>query len=257
MAAADRRKTVGSTIDQPLDNDKQFLERTNVSAVLRDVLGKVIVNRPDDPVMFLADYFDALVEEQTSLIQRALRIITMTHHSRPVFEMNVRDSFDLLCNHKEHKKLKGVNGGVYTELLQELSKPLPSSVTIKLLRKLECYDYEAVPYDVYYSSVFTCCVLREFANIAEQLFVSLDVQKNGKADKVLCEAVIDQLRTALGSARNDVKRIIESSYSLAPEGLQQALERALSREQAHGLYTAEQFLTDACETFLAKVKKLK
>jgi hypothetical protein len=46
----------------------------------------------------------------------------------------------------------------------------------------------------------------EFAAIAEQLFSSLDIQKNGKADKKLCDAVIDQLKAALGSNRNDVKR---------------------------------------------------
>ena len=46
----------------------------------------------------------------------------------------------------------------------------------------------------------------EYASVAEQLFASLDIQKCGKADKALCEAVMDQLRTALGSSRNDVRR---------------------------------------------------
>ena len=46
----------------------------------------------------------------------------------------------------------------------------------------------------------------EYATIAEQLFASLDMQKTGKADKALCDAVMDQLKAALGSSRNDVKR---------------------------------------------------
>ncbi|KAK7112815.1 tubulin polyglutamylase complex subunit 1-like [Littorina saxatilis] len=257
--AAERRKAIPSTSDdnKPLDSDKQFLERTNVNAVVRDVLGKIIANRPEDPVTFLADYFEALVEEQSSLVQRALRVITMTHHSRPVFEVNVRDSYNLLSKHKVNKKLKGVNGSVYTELLQALCRNLPSSVTIKLVQKLECFEHEAVPYDVFRSSIFACCVLREYAFIAEQLFASLDIQKIGKADKALCDAVMDQLKTALGSSRNDVRRIIESSYNLAPEGLHQALERALSREQTQGVCTSEHFITEACDSFLAKVKKLK
>ncbi|XP_076459724.1 tubulin polyglutamylase complex subunit 1-like [Babylonia areolata] len=255
--AAERRKVASTSDEKSLDTDKQFLERTGVNSAIRDVIGKMITNRPEDPVTFLADYFEALVEEQSSLVQRALRIITMTHHSRPVFEVNVRDAYTLLSKHKVSKKLKGVNGAIYTELLQALCKVLPSTVTIKLVKKLECFDYEAVPFDVFRSSVFTCCVLREYAAVAEQLFASLDIQKSGKADKALCEAVMDQLKTALGSSRNDVKRIIESSYNLGPEGLHQALERALSREQPQGVITAEQFVTEACDSFLAKVKKLK
>lgn len=197
------------------------------------------------------------MEDQTSLVQRALRMITMTNHSRPVFEVNVREAYNLLTKHKINKKLRGVNGAVYTDLLQAICRSLPSTVMIKLLKKLECCDYEAVPYNVFRSSVFTCCVLCEFAAVAGQLFTSLDLQKNGKADKVLCEAVLDQLKTALGSQRNDVRRIIESSYNLAPEGLHQALDRALSRDQSQGFYSTEQFITEACDSFLAKVKKLK
>ncbi len=52
----------------------------------------------------------------------------------------------------------------------------------------------------------TCIVLSDYAKLSELLFRSLDLQKSGKVDKVLCDAVLDQLRTALGSTRNDVKR---------------------------------------------------
>ena len=38
------------------------------------------------------------------------------------------------------------------------------------------------------------------------LFDMLDLQKTGKADKNLCEAALEQLRTALASTRTDVKR---------------------------------------------------
>ncbi|KAL8608938.1 hypothetical protein ACOMHN_062687 [Nucella lapillus] len=255
--AAERRKVASTSDERNLDTDKQFLERTQVNSVIRDVIAKLIANRPEDPVTFLADYFEAVVEEQSSLVQRALRVITMTHHSRPVFEVNVRDAYSLLSKHKVNKKLRGVNGAVYTELLQALCKNLPSTVTIKLVKKLECFDYEAVTFDVFRSSIFTCCVLREYASVAEQLFGSLDIQKTGKADKALCEAVMDQLKAALGGSRNDVKRIIESSYSLGPEGLHHALERALSRDQPQGVFTTEQFVTEACDSFLAKVKRLK
>ena len=42
--------------------------------------------------------------------------------------------------------------------------------------------------------------------LAEQLFNSLDIQRTGKANKALCDVVIEQLHTALGSSRKDARR---------------------------------------------------
>jgi hypothetical protein len=41
----------------------------------------------------------------------------------------------------------------------------PTIVMNKLLRKLECLEYEAVPYDVFKSGVFTCYVLEGKDNV--------------------------------------------------------------------------------------------
>lgn len=38
-------------------------------------------------------------------------------------------------------------------------RDFPTVVMTKLLRKIECLDHEAIPYDVFKSGVFTCCVL--------------------------------------------------------------------------------------------------
>lgn len=37
---------------------------------------------------------------------------------------------------------------------------MPQPVTTKLLKKIECLDYEAITFDVFKSGVFTCCVLQ-------------------------------------------------------------------------------------------------
>ncbi|KAK3764307.1 hypothetical protein RRG08_008789 [Elysia crispata] len=52
-------------------------------------------------------------------------------------------------------------------------------------------------------------------------------------------------------------RIMESSYSLGPEGLYGALDRAMANKQGQGFYTQDQFVIEACETFLTKVKRSK
>lgn len=41
-----------------------------------------------------------------------------------------------------------------------VDRDIPQSVTTKLLKKIECVDYEAITFDVFKSGVFTCCVLQ-------------------------------------------------------------------------------------------------
>ncbi|KAL4216946.1 Tubulin polyglutamylase complex subunit 1 [Mactra antiquata] len=249
------RKKINSSDDLPKESDRQFLERTSVGMLMRDALGKMIANRPDDPISFLADYFES-IEDNTSLVQRADQVLKMTHYSRPLFETNVRSAYDILSNHKVNKKVHGVNGAVYSDLLQVLCKNLPDCVTSKLLQKIECSPNEAVHYDVFKSGVFACCVLQDYVLLAEQLFQSLDIQKTGKANKSLCDVVVEQLNTALGSSRTDARRILESGYNLGVDGLYLALERALSRSQRNAsLQTCDQFVAEICEAFLCKVKK--
>lgn len=43
--------------------------------------------------------FDSL-EDLSNLVLKARNIIEMTHHSRPVFEMNVRQAYDIMLKQK-------------------------------------------------------------------------------------------------------------------------------------------------------------
>ncbi|XP_041374849.1 tubulin polyglutamylase complex subunit 1-like [Gigantopelta aegis] len=256
---ADRRKPVPSE-ERIQETDRQFLERTGVGNIVRDVLAKIVANRPADPIDFLATYFVSQ-EEQSTNVQRACQVIQMTHHSRPVFESNVRVAYDILSKPKttgpasKVQKKSGLSGAMYTDVLYMLCSDIPTAITSKLMKKIQCFDFEAVPYDVFRSAVFTCCVLQDYVALSAHLFDSLDSQKSGKANKVLCDAVLDQLRTALGSSRNDVKRIMESGYNLGPDGLHLALDRALTRERSNSLQTLDNFVMEACDAFLTKVKK--
>ncbi|XP_052813863.1 tubulin polyglutamylase complex subunit 1-like [Mya arenaria] len=251
----DRNKKINATEETTKESERQFLERTNVGNLMRDALGKIIANRPEDPIAFFADYFDS-IEDGASLVQKADQVLKMTHYSRPLFESNVRIAYDILAAHKVAKKVYGVNGVVFMDLLTALSRNLPDTVVTKLLHKLECRQHEAIHYDVFKSGVLACCVLQDYVKLAEQLFQSLDIHKAGKANKALCDVVVDQLNTALGSTRTDARRILESGYNLGVDGLYLALERAMSRSQRNAsLETNEQFVTEICDAFLCKVKK--
>ncbi|XP_048777541.1 tubulin polyglutamylase complex subunit 1-like isoform X1 [Ostrea edulis] len=279
---ADKKKP-NSADDRPQETDRQFLERSNIGHLMKDVLGKIVSNRPEDPIVFLADYFDSL-EDQSNLVLKARNLIEMTHHSRPVFEMNVRQAYDILLKQKGYRKkpadlllleeeigkrLYGVNGTSYTDLIKTLCRDIPQSVTTKLLKKIECVDYEAIRYDVFKSGVFTCCVLQDYVKLCEMLFNSLDFQNSGKVDKMLSEIVNEQLKAALANTRTDARNpytgltdqfsmsIVEAGYNLGPDGLFYALERGMRSKLNQGGQTLEQFTTEICDAFLSKVKRLR
>ncbi|XP_061164800.1 tubulin polyglutamylase complex subunit 1-like isoform X2 [Saccostrea echinata] len=252
---ADKKKP-NSADDRPQETDRQFLERSNIGNLMKDVLGKIVSNRPSDPISFLADYFDSL-EDQSNLVLKARNMIEMTHHSRPVFEMNVRQAYDILLKQKVGKRLYGLNGTSYTDLIKTLCRDIPQPVTTKLLKKIECLDYEAVRYDVFKSGVFTCCVLQDYVKLSEMLFKSLDFQNSGKVDKMLAEIVNEQLKAALANTRMDARKIVEAGYNLGPDGLFYALERGMRSKSHQGGQTLEQFTIEICDAFLSKVKRLR
>lgn len=253
---ADKRKP-NSADDRPQESDRQFLDRSNVGNMMKDVIGKIIANRPEDPIAFLAEYFDSL-EEQTSLVARARQLIIMTHHSRPVFEINVRMAYETLQKSKCAKKLYGVNGSVYNELMRALCRDFPTIVMTKLLRKIECLDHEAIPYDVFKSGVFTCCVLEDYLKLVEYLFNSLDFTKSGKCDKALCETVVDQLKSSLASNKTDARKIVEAGYNLGPDGLFFALDKAMKKDtHVSTALTLDMFTAECCDAFISKVKKVR
>uniref|UniRef100_K1PKD2 Tubulin polyglutamylase complex subunit 1 n=1 Tax=Magallana gigas TaxID=29159 RepID=K1PKD2_MAGGI len=249
---ADKKKP-NSADDRPQETDRQFLERYSIGTLMKDVLGKIVSNRPKDPITFLSDYFDSL-EDQSNLVLKARNIIEMTHHSRPVFEMNVRQAYDIMLKQKVGKRLYGVNGTSYTDLIKTLCRDMPQPVTTKLLKKIECLDYEAITFDVFKSGVFTCCVLQDYVKLCEMLFNSLDFQSSGKVDKILSDVVNEQLKAALANTRTDARKIVEAGYNLGPDGLFYALERGMRSKSQLGGQTLEQFTIEICDAFLSKVK---
>ncbi|CAL1548621.1 unnamed protein product [Lymnaea stagnalis] len=254
---ADRRKPTGNSIQESSqETERQFMDKYNVNGMLKDVLTKLIANRPDDPIRFIANYFEAIAldDQPEDIVNRALQVLSLTHYSRPVFETNVISAFDILSKFKISKKLHGVNGVVHTQLLKALCKNMPPAVQVKLFKKIECSEHEAVPFTIFRSTIFTCCVLTDFISMAGNLFFTLDVQKTGNADKNLCTSTLDQLKTALSSSKKDVKRIMESSYNLGPDNLYKVLDKAMSKNASQsGLYNHDEFIMDACEIFLSKV----
>ncbi|NWR58981.1 TPGS1 polyglutamylase, partial [Bucorvus abyssinicus] len=256
----------GSGLAEP-GSEAEFLLRAGVTAMVREALLKVLEARPEEPVSFLADYFERLVlsspgaagEAAAELpgppqrLVRALWYVRLAHHSHS----NVGAAYEVLGAGGRRRKA-GVDGRLYSELLRRICQhgPAPAEASAALLGRVRCRDHEAVPFDVFRYGVLTCFVLLEFAAKADALFRILD-GGSGAADGRVCQAVLRALEDALGVGSGHCSlpsHYLEAGSKLGPDGLALAMDRALQEKKLGPSMSREEFLRKATALFVAKVK---
>ncbi|XP_054837222.1 tubulin polyglutamylase complex subunit 1 isoform X2 [Eublepharis macularius] len=247
-----------------------FLLQAGVSDMVRGALLKVLEARPEEPVDFLAGYFNRLMQSSAEAtvdggdpqrqlhwrLDRALWYLRLAHHShRIAFNNNVSMAYDSLSTGGRRKRL-GVNGKLYSELLKMTlqGRGATEEMVAPLLHKITCQDHEAVPCDVFRYGVLTCLVLLEFLAKASTLYDALD-GGSGTADERVCLAVLSTLEEALhASDASSPIRYLEAGSKLGPDCLALAMDKALAERKATVAMKKEEFLKKASAIFVAKVK---
>ncbi|XP_030073222.1 tubulin polyglutamylase complex subunit 1 [Microcaecilia unicolor] len=252
--------------------EAEFLRQVGVTGMLREALLTVLEARPEEPVAFLADYFEKLAlsraEEtggevpgppalQQQRLDRAIWYLRLAHYSqRTAFHNNVSMAYECLSIGVK-KKRPGVNGRIYSEVLRRICREgeAPEDILSLLLKKIQCRDYEAVPYDVFRYSTLTCFVLLEFISKANSLYHVLD--DSGQADKRVCQAVLGTLGEAIMASDLYVPTsYLEAGSKLRPDCLALAMDKALLARRPSSSMSRREFLSEAAVLFLTKVKPI-
>lgn len=284
MAATEKRRpspAAGSEAGRPSpptnavpESEAEFLAQAGVGDVVREALLKVLQARPEEPVEFLAGYFEQQLQggsEGASTgaadggdphlqrrLGRALWSLRLAHHThRSAFTNNVCSAYTSLSAGGWRKK-PGVNGKLYTELLKMICQDgVPSEETVQpLLQKVMCRDHEMVPFDVFRYGVLTCLVFLEFLAKTDTLYRSLE-GGSGAVDRRVCTAVLETLEEALQSSDvSDPIRYLEAGSKLGPDCLALAMDKALTERKASIPMKKEEFLQKATAIFVTKVKSV-
>ncbi|KAM5194132.1 tubulin polyglutamylase complex subunit 1 [Mantella aurantiaca] len=273
MAMAEKRRAAGSSpVPRPpprQTSETDFLVQAGVRTMMREAVLKLLEARPEDPVSFLADYFGKLgpglagASGDRSLqlpgqqrLGRALWYLKLAHHSqRTAFNNNLSVAYECLSA-KGKKKKPGLNGKTYTDLLTKICQEgdLPKEISSALLKKIQCRDHEAVPFDVFRYAVVTCFVLIEFRSKVDTLFNILG--KDSQWDQRVCKTVLNTLEEALVASDLSVPAsYLEAGSKLGPDCLAIAMDRALLGKTGVPM-THSEFLKEACSLFLDKVKPI-
>ncbi|KAI5201460.1 Tubulin Polyglutamylase Complex Subunit 1 [Manis pentadactyla] len=256
------------------ENEEDFLRQVGVTEMLRAALLKVLEARPEEPIAFLAHYFENMGlrspansgtgEPQGQLLLqqqrlgRALWHLRLAHHSqRAAFNNNVGVAYQCLSAGGRRKK-PGLDGRTYSELLRRICRDgeAPEEVVAPLLRKIQCRDHEAVPLDVFRAGMLTCFVLLEFVARAGALYQLLQDPDRAVADRRVGQAVLDTLEAALQASEGAAApaRYLEAGSRLGPDSLALAMDRVLVAPRPSSPMTREEFLEKAAALFIAKVK---
>ncbi|NXJ80793.1 TPGS1 polyglutamylase, partial [Trogon melanurus] len=260
MAAYEKRRAAAPPADSGLESEAEFLLRAGVTAMVREALLKVLEARPEEPVSFLADYFERLVlggpgaageaaAELPGPPQRLARALWTA------FDSNAGAAYEVLGAGGRRRKA-GVDGRLYSELLRRICQHggAPAEAAASLLGRIRCRDHEAVPFDVFRYGVLSCFVLLEFADKADALFGVLD-DGSGAADGRVCQAVLRALEEALGAGHVPLPgRYLEAGSKLGPDGLALAMDQALQERKLRTSMSKDEFLKKATALFVAKVK---
>ncbi|XP_060088699.1 tubulin polyglutamylase complex subunit 1 isoform X2 [Heteronotia binoei] len=247
-----------------------FLLQAGVSDMVRGALLRLLEARPEEPVEFLAGYFERLMQSSAEgraggadpprqlhwRLDQALWHLRLAHHShRTAFSNNVSMAYDSLSAGGRRKK-PGVNGKLYSELLNMFfrDRGAAEEIVAPLLQKITCRDHEMVPFDVFHYGVLTCLVFLEFLAKASALYEALD-GGSGVADQRICLAVLSTLEEALHTSNvSSPIRYLEAGSKLGPDYLALAMDKALAERKASVAMKKEEFLKKASVIFVTKVK---
>lgn len=208
----------------------EYLERSGVSAYVKDMLVLLLEHRPEDPIEFIVEYLSNALSGGT-ITQRSYRYIRIHPHERQGFLESVAASYKLL----EDKTKMGVTGVELIKLLQMVCYDFPADIVETLLKILAKPSNDVVSFEEFSAGLKVCLMYEEFLEEAETLFHLCDVDGSATVDRTTYLGLLRRM-SKLGTNSEDEHRCIMSKAEdllrvLPPEGP----ARVSLRDFVHGI----------------------
>ncbi|KAK2560585.1 Tubulin polyglutamylase complex subunit 1 [Acropora cervicornis] len=153
------------------------------------------------------DFFFDNHASTTTAIMRAHQKLLLVHHSQPSFQNNLVLAYNILRQRKNNNGLKGLTGKTYNDLVAMLCRDLNVTEADPLQKKIMCLSHEVVRFPVFRLGVLSTFVYQDFLKQAESLHSELDLTERGKADRHLCEVILNELKQAVSKTTGDPIRL--------------------------------------------------
>ncbi|XP_038048813.1 tubulin polyglutamylase complex subunit 1-like [Patiria miniata] len=241
------------------ESKREFLEKSGVGNWIRDALSKILSNRPDDAVGFLAQYFSTLGEKSNRL-NRAYHYLTLSDHYQPAFANNVSTAYEILSSSSGSRTPAGLMGSAYRDVLNLICRNIPATFCEHLLNKIGPRDEEVIYPDIFHSGVVAAFVLIDYLKQTEELFQLLTThQSKGVVDHELATTMLQELQDALSVKTTDPISILTAGSKLTNEVITDSLLEMLlaSQNERRRTMTKDEFVHIAFNIYLKEVKPVK
>lgn len=242
------------------DISVDYLQKNDVGHQMCDCLLKLIENKPDQPMLFLADYFDSCTDK-SGKIANALRMLTYAQKSPSVFEANLLKAYDVLSMPRNSGSKKpgkpGLIGSVYESFLLSILSNHEEEIKASFLNHVLCRSNEVVPFDIFRYGVYASYYFNDYICESKALFGLLgNKQSSASCDKALCDVVLDSYKSALSNLADRgtaASQFLNAALQLGPRNLAFDLLHLKENKFNHQL-NEKDFLIEMCEIFTKNLK---
>eukprot|EP00238_Polyblepharides_amylifera_P009061 CAMPEP_0196586642 /NCGR_PEP_ID=MMETSP1081-20130531/55066_1 /TAXON_ID=36882 /ORGANISM="Pyramimonas amylifera, Strain CCMP720" /LENGTH=240 /DNA_ID=CAMNT_0041908593 /DNA_START=53 /DNA_END=773 /DNA_ORIENTATION=- len=188
--------------------DASSLDASRVTVYMKDALTIMLENRPQNPLVFLADYFH-MVTQVKNPVNRAYRYIKLSPQDRAVFMDNLVAAFTML---ESDGGSAGLTGEEYMKLLQHICADFPEETVRILFQILGKADKERVGFQDFLGGIKACMYFEEFLGEAEDLFLHHAVEEPAPgSEQSVPSTALDMLIEELASRTHVQDRQTPSS----------------------------------------------
>ena len=107
------------------------MEKSNVNNHVKEAVSLLLENRPENPILFLADHFKNLQSGSSSNVMRAYRLLTLNKYDSKSFQDNVFAAYTLIEKDNGNSGIKGFD---LIKIVQMLAIDYPSEIVHALIR---------------------------------------------------------------------------------------------------------------------------
>mmetsp|Transcript_29652 Transcript_29652/g.64720 ORF Transcript_29652/g.64720 Transcript_29652/m.64720 type:complete len:238 (-) Transcript_29652:2187-2900(-) len=168
--------------------DVSALNESGLTLYLKDALTIMLENRPEDPLLFLHEYFQ-MVTRGKNLVDRAYRYLRLSPKERVVFMDNLVAAFSLL---ESTGGSAGFTGREYMKVLKLLCSDFPPEIVHILFQVLGRGDNDSVGFEDFVGGIKTCLLFEEFLEEAEELFHA-NAFEGGDIENVVTREMLDRM----------------------------------------------------------------
>ena len=177
-----------------------YLDRHGVTRYLHDMLAVLLENRPSDPIDFISDYFDHVVQgDGGDPLQRCCRYIRLSKPGTRPFMDNLAAAYATLDLHQ------GLSAARLSELVRLLCRAMPFEVLSSVLFLVEAggATSERVPFAEFVATIRVALMYEEFVRQAEVVFRACVAETSAGMSTRVFLALVKQAQALMDPAHSE------------------------------------------------------